>query len=100
MNTQNWSFQKFSDWLTAKSEAFREDGFIIELQLNDAPRSSIRLRAEREARVGELTVWDDGMASEAVIDLQAGDFVYMHDGIQLSSEWEHQLEEFFEQTRK
>jgi hypothetical protein len=100
MNTQNWSFEEFSDWLTTISEALREGGFIVEIQLNDAPRSSIRLRAERGTRVGELTVWDDGMASEAVIDLQAGDFVHMHDGTQLTCEWENQLEVFFEQTRK
>lgn len=100
MNTPNWSFENFYGWLTTKSETLREEGFIVELQRNDAPRSSIRLRAERGARVGELTVWDDGMASEAVIDLNAGDFVHMHDGARLNGEWENQLEEFFEQTRK
>jgi hypothetical protein len=100
MNTKDWSFEKFSDWLKAKSENLREEGFVVELQPNDAPRSSIRLRAERETRVGELTVWDDGMASEAVIDLEVGDFVHMRDGTQLNSEWENQLEEFFDQTKK
>jgi hypothetical protein len=100
MKTQNWSFKEFSGWLTTKCDALREEGFIAELQRNDAPRSSIRLRAERGARVGELTVWDDGMASEAVIDLNAGDFVHMQDGTRLTSEWENQLEEFFQQTRR
>jgi hypothetical protein len=100
VNIQNWSFEEFCGWLTTKCEVLREESFVIELQRNDAPRSSIRLRAERGTRVGELTVWDDGTASEAVIDLKVGDFVHMHDGIQLTSEWDNQLGVFFDQTGK
>jgi len=100
MSADNWTFDTFATWLTVKSEAFRADGFIIELQRHDGPRSSIRLKAERSARVGELTVWDDGMASEAVIDLQVGDFVHMRDGTQLSGDWESQLAPFFDETTK
>jgi len=100
MSEEKWTFDIFVKWLTKKSDEFRADGFIVELQHHDGPRSSIRLKAERSARVGELTVWDDGMASEAVIDLQVGDFVHMRDGTQLSGDWELQLAEFFDETAK
>jgi hypothetical protein len=100
MSADNWTFDVFSNWLTRKSEVFRENGYIVELQRHDGPRSSIRLRAERSGRVGELTVWDDGMASEAVIDLKIGAFVHMRDGTILTHAWDRQLEEFFRETAK
>ena len=100
MNADHWTFDAFATWLTAKSEILRAGGFTVELQRHDGPRASIRLKAERSPRVGELTVWDDGMASEAVIDLQVGDFVHMRDGTQLSGGWAGQLEGFFNETLK
>lgn len=96
MNIQGWSFRTFEDWLTSKSDVLRADGFIIELQRNESPCASIRLRAEYSERVGELTVWDTGMASEAIIDLQIGSFIHMRDGIQLCGDWAIQLAEFFD----
>ena len=98
MNMKQWSFAAFSDWLTSKAEALREKGFSVELQHHDAERSSIRLRAESTVRLGELTVWDDGMAHEAVLDLASGDFIHERDGFQLDGDWPVQLGAFFEHT--
>jgi hypothetical protein len=98
MKIENWSFEQFSNWLTLKSRVLREEGYTVEIQHNNEVRPSIRLRAERVNRVGELTVWNDGAVSEAVIDLKAGDFVHMRDGNRLDSDWENQLRVFFLQT--
>lgn len=98
MSTAQWSFEMFTDWLTDKAHMLRERGYIVELQLNDHERSSIRLRVESNTRVGELTVWNDGMSHEAVVDLPSGDFIHERDGFQLADGWASDLELFFERT--
>lgn len=94
MNSHNWSFQNFSKWLSAQSSILQNDDFTVELHHNSEFRPSIRLKAERRGRIGELTVWEDRAASEAVIDLESGDFVYMRDGTTLGNNWESQLSDF------
>ena len=95
MTREKWNFYEFSNWLVRQCEFLRSKEFIIELQKNDAPRSSIRLRAEGSNRIGELIVWDDGISSQAVADLKIGDFLYMRDGIILGCDWALQLKPFF-----
>jgi hypothetical protein len=95
MKTKQWSFNAFSVWLTSKAERLREEGFSVEVGQHEGERSSIRLRAENIVYLGELTVWDDGMAHAAVIRLDSGDFIYERDGLQLDCDWPDHLDVFF-----
>ncbi len=93
----NWSFPDFVVWLRAKSEAFKGLNAVIEFDVQNAARASARLRVERGKRLGELTVWDDGAAHMAVLDLQSGDFVFERDGVSFAeTPAERGLKEFFE----
>jgi hypothetical protein len=98
MSNASWSFADFVRWLRTKSEALRGLGATVDLDVHESPRASARLRVDRGKRLGELTVWDDGAAHMAVIDLQSGDFVFERDGVSLAQTpppgW---LNEFFEQ---
>lgn len=96
MNNASWSFADFVRWLRTKSENLREVGATIEFQINETPRASARLKVERGRQLGELTVWEDGVAHMAVLDLGSGDFVFERDGVLLAGAISSsELEEFF-----
>ncbi len=98
MSNVTWSFADFARWLRTKSEALKGTGAIVEFDLQETPRASARLRVEHGKRLGELTVWDDGAAHMAVMDLPSGDFVFERDGVSLAEAPSLSvLEEFFEQ---
>ena len=98
MSSITWSFADFVRWLRTKSEALTGSGAIVEFEVHETPRASARLRAEQGKRLGELTVWDDGSAHMAVIDVQSGDFVFERDGVSLvEAPFPSALSEFFEQ---
>ena len=98
MSNSTWSFAGFVQWLLTKSEALRESGATVELDVHQTPRASARLRIERGRRLAELTVWDDGAAHMAVIDLPSGDFIFERDGMSLAEASSSSgLKEFFEQ---
>lgn len=98
MSNEHWSFEKFTPWLYAKADALRRDGFSVDIQSNAISRRSIRLRAEKNSLAGELTVWDDGSAHEAVLDLKSGEFIHEKDGFSLEGDWPNQLQMFFSRT--
>jgi hypothetical protein len=93
----NWSFFSFSAWLKSKAESCREEGMVVDLQVQDEIRPSIRLRIEVSSQLGELTVWSDGIAQEMIVDLGTGEFIYERDNIQLDGNWADCLEVFFRQ---
>jgi hypothetical protein len=99
MSNATWSFAYFVRWLRTKSESLRASGATVELDVHESHRASARLRVESGKRLGELTVWDDGSAHMAVIDLQSGDFVFERDGVSLAEAPSppSALNEFFEQ---
>jgi len=87
---------EFVGWLQAKSKVLERAGVVIELEVNSDIQPSVRLRAERDSSLAELTVWDDGTAHMAVVNLQSGDFVFEQDGMSLANNsWEIKLEGFF-----
>lgn len=97
MSSVNWSFSDFVVWLRVKCEEIKELNSVIHLDVQNTARASVRLRIERGMRLGELTVWDDGTAHMAVLDLQSGDFVFERDGVSLSdTSAETGLRSFFE----
>ena len=96
--TTPWAFDVFSAWLSNRAAALQDAGMSVEFQRQDGPRASVRLRAESLARIGELTVWSDGTAHEAVLDLSSGNFVYERDGTQLEGDDSGQLAIFFAET--
>jgi hypothetical protein len=96
MTQTTWSFSKFAEWLRARVDLLREAGSVAELEIQRAPRASVRCRVERGTRLGELTVWDDGSAHMAVVDLASGEFVFERDGVSVAGgSSEHGLAEFF-----
>ena len=98
MNNVPWSFSDFVRWLRAKSEILRRSGSTIEFQVNETSRASVRLRVENGRQLGELTVWDDGAAHMAVLDLTSGGFVFERDGVSLAgASPSSELNEFFAQ---
>jgi hypothetical protein len=97
MNNVTWSFSDFVRWLRTKSETLRGLGATIDFHVNEAFRASVRLRVERGKQLGELTVWEDGAAHMAVLDLASGDFVFERDGVSLAeASSSSELKEFFE----
>lgn len=68
---------------------------VVDIQVQDEMRPSIRLRLEKSAQLGELTVWSDGIAQEIIVDLETGDFIYERDNTQLDGNWADHLEFFF-----
>ena len=98
MSNITWSFADFIQGLRAKSGTLRAAGATVEFDVHETPRASARLRVERGMRLGELTVWEDGSAHMAVINLSSGDFVFERDGVSLvEAASPSGLEEFFEQ---
>ena len=93
----SWSFSSFSAGLKSKAESFRKVGVMVDIQVQDQIRPSIRLRLEKSAQLGELTVWSDGIAQEMIVDLETGDFIYERDNTQLDENWADHLEFFFRQ---
>lgn len=85
MNTIAWSFSDFVRWLRTKCEALQRQGAVVELAIHESGRGSARLRIEHGKRLSELTVWDDGFAHMAVVDLLSGGFVFERDGVSLAN---------------
>jgi len=98
MSNATWSFADFVRWLRTKSEALKGSGATVEFDFHETSRASARLRVEHGKRLGELTVWDDGVAHMAVMDLPSGDFVFERDGVSLAEALPpSELQEFFDQ---
>ena len=96
MNNVHWSFSDFVRWLHARSETLRGLGAVIEFQVNETTRASVRLRVEHGQKLGELTAWDDGAAQMSVLDLASGDFTFERDGATLTGAASlSELREFF-----
>jgi hypothetical protein len=96
MTGTKWSFDEFVDVLRRRSETLSGRGAAVELDVQSAARSSVRLRVECGKRLGELTVWGDGSAHMVVVDLGSGNYVYERDGVSLAEESvERALKGFF-----
>lgn len=96
MSSADWSFVEFAGWLRTKSELLSAEGAVIGFEHVETGRASVRLRIENGMRLGELTVWDDGCAHMAVVDLGSNDFIYERDGVCLAkAPIEEGLGEFF-----
>lgn len=96
MTQTTWSFSEFTEWLRARVDLIGQPGAVAELESRRAPRASVRCRVESGTRLGELTVWDDGSAHMAVVDLGSGEFVFERDGVSVAGGGsEHGLAEFF-----
>lgn len=93
-----WSFADCTDWLRARSDAARRAGASVVLDIQPSPSGFARLRVERGARIGEITIWADGRAHVVILDLGVGDFVLERDGVSLiGASPEHSFDEFFAQ---
>lgn len=77
MSIANWSFAEAIAWLRTRGEGFSCSGASVELDVRPA---SVRLRVETRRRLGELTVWENGVAHMAVVELGSGAVVFERDG--------------------
>jgi len=101
MTNVTWSFDNAVRWLREKSGTLEESGVIVELEVHDTGRGSARLRVERGWRLGELTVWSDGIAHMAVLDLPSGDFILERDGVPLTeAPFEAAFKDFFDEVER
>jgi hypothetical protein len=101
MSNVNWSFLDFVQWVRAQGEALERLGAGVELHVQESGRPSVRLRVERGKCLGELTVWGDGTAHMAIVDIQSGEFVFERDGVSVDgSAIESGLKEFFDRVER
>jgi hypothetical protein len=98
MSNPRWSYREFVRWLESEGDRLAALGAAVEFHVQRGRSPSVRLRVELGMRLSELTVWEDGSAHVAVVDLESGDFVFERDGISVAGlSSQSGLEEFFDE---